>query len=474
MQSRSAKSLRGRCANRFFRDCRTSYVLAAVAAAGLSISDAGAVSITVAANPPYGISSGVVWFHNDDATSVDTASDASPNGGFKSVPSNVDTGDTGLLEFKVESAETTLTTNAVITVSLPRSPSDLTYFNIPIATVTDSSGTRFSCSDTLCRAPSGTPTRYYGANAPKGDPITVGVYLKSVCEAVNANGGTLDACTGAIVKTPVVPNVPLSFPLRFAVSNAVDGAVGSNGAAPTAEELMVVTAKLVAGGPGIGPCPNLTSFYFPGDSQILVEPGILAPFAVPSPAAPATDTLLVAIRKANATLPTYASNDRIARLSLAGGSQTIDGLVNATSPSDSTNVYTLNFGIRDQSGALTSFGCGATGIRTSAIEGYLRESKCFIATAAYGSGNAWGVMLLRRFRDRILLKTGLGVEFVDWYYSWSPGAAHWLILNPEFRWIVLAALVPLQFIAWLLLNPPVLGASALFGMGYWIASRRKP
>jgi lysyl endopeptidase len=67
---------------------------------------------------------------------------------------------------------------------------------------------------------------------------------------------------------------------------------------------------------------------------------------------------------------------------------------------------------------------------------------CFIATAAYGSAEAPQVLLLRQFRDRILLPSELGRRLVALYYRHSPAAAQWLAERPGARTLVRMALVP--------------------------------
>jgi len=45
---------------------------------------------------------------------------------------------------------------------------------------------------------------------------------------------------------------------------------------------------------------------------------------------------------------------------------------------------------------------------------------CFIATACYGDTSAPEVLILKRFRDQVLLKSKFGEKCVRFYYKTSP------------------------------------------------------
>ena len=71
------------------------------------------------------------------------------------------------------------------------------------------------------------------------------------------------------------------------------------------------------------------------------------------------------------------------------------------------------------------------------------SSRCFIATAAYGSPMATDVRYLRAFRDQYLLTNKLGRRFVELYYRLSPPVADELRAHDNWRAIVRFALSPL-------------------------------
>ena len=70
---------------------------------------------------------------------------------------------------------------------------------------------------------------------------------------------------------------------------------------------------------------------------------------------------------------------------------------------------------------------------------------CFVATAAYGSYLDSHVMVLREFRDNILLTNSAGTKFVELYYEYSPPIADVIAGNKVLKIATRVALTPLVF-----------------------------
>jgi hypothetical protein len=77
---------------------------------------------------------------------------------------------------------------------------------------------------------------------------------------------------------------------------------------------------------------------------------------------------------------------------------------------------------------------------------------CFIATAAFGSPMANYVMILRQFRDKILLPNILGRAAVVFYYKHSPPYADYIAAHDNLRRLVRWSLLPIVGLCWMVLK----------------------
>ncbi len=80
------------------------------------------------------------------------------------------------------------------------------------------------------------------------------------------------------------------------------------------------------------------------------------------------------------------------------------------------------------------------------------DGGCFIATAAYGSYAEPHVMVLRNFRDRILLENRFGKAFVQLYYKYSPPLAAFIAKHDFLRAMIRITLLPVVGFSWLALH----------------------
>lgn len=97
--------------------------------------------------------------------------------------------------------------------------------------------------------------------------------------------------------------------------------------------------------------------------------------------------------------------------------------------------------------SVTPSGTGSTDNATNSApaSGGGSGSGCFIATAAFGSYLDPHVMVLRHFRDDVLLQSEFGTAFVKFYYKHSPPIADFIARHDTLRMFFRFALTPLIF-----------------------------
>jgi hypothetical protein len=71
----------------------------------------------------------------------------------------------------------------------------------------------------------------------------------------------------------------------------------------------------------------------------------------------------------------------------------------------------------------------------------LKGKGCFIATAVYGSYSSSEVLILRQFRDEVLLKSSVGKLFVSFYYFISPSIADFISKRSTLKRLVRGLLI---------------------------------
>lgn len=127
---------------------------------------------------------------------------------------------------------------------------------------------------------------------------------------------------------------------------------------------------------------------------------------------------------------------------------------------------------------LSDFGIGEVGVEEKGGLSGDSDSRCFIATAAYGSPFDRNVGVLRQFRDEHLMSSRAGRFFVDTYYRVSPAAAEWIAGCDTRRAGARLALWPFVLMSCIMLQIGFVGslcmlaAAPLLCFGLWRLSRR--
>lgn len=196
-------------------------------------------------------------------------------------------------------------------------------------------------------------------------------------------------------------------------------------------------------------CDNSSpeKYYFPGDTEIIFSTKSVA----------ASDSSGVALQKyllllrngaAPSSLPTGFSDSLLNRFDATLTEVRVTGLTNTTDGTD--NAYQGALYIVNQAGLIGEepTSCALTGpIQSQTITGVLESGRCFIATAAFQGLSLKPVQVLRRFRDRVLLRLPLGADIVGTYYHWSRTRSVQLWNSPFLRHAALHFLWPLTAFA---------------------------
>jgi hypothetical protein len=438
-------------------------------------------TLTVTPESPYSLSAASVVNYAGYRTSA-----VIPNGfvdtsdGFKFVDlSSVSTSTTDhLLLFDVQSNRSfgNLTTGQDVVVMVTATVSGV-QVPIPISYAGEAFCTAFG--NTRCQA--FVNSKYYAAKysvAAGNKTLRIGFFARDLCESP-LTAGIISGCTSGVVDEPSTTTLT-RLGVRFYVSledtsNATSPELGR---IADSEENRALTLEFQKVAPSIT-CPtNLSSVYTPGDGQISFNAGAITT-SHQAGIGSSVASLIFLAKKDPATPPstgvddTYANDSAliVARIS-SGNTTTIEGFENTTNGND--HLYNSSIGVRDRAGVVNDDFCTGSGstyqIQTAEIFGLLRQSQCFIATAAFRSAKGPEVTLLRRFRDEFLLSHRWGRTFVSFYYKHSPQAAEWLLKNPEWRGFTLRALILIQVWAWLVLNPWSLLALGLV----FLLGRRAP
>ncbi len=380
---------------------------------------------------------------------------------------------------------------------------------IPIAGVGGAGGSnRAVCDQNNCLAPNlnnvislpqgaggGGNVRipYYAARV-YGNNFSVYFYPKDICQDNIVN--TVSGCTNGNVDDPGagVTSLSLSFVIQNLPNPVPTPLTGVTSLDSTTNPLVFSFQNRAS----TFMCPNLANVTFrPDDGRIYIDAsqfvltrggaGTLAEgqnfiVAANEGAAPNLTNALLQSGTNSFVSNQYGSYGT--SLYFASGFQNSDGAA--------LHPYYLGFMVQDAAGIYTppsiqaspspspaptpafppgpaNQSCTLFGpIETSSVNGFLsRDTRCFIATAAFQSPNAAPVEMLREFRDRVLLRSTPGIDFVEWYYQWSPRAAEWLNDHPLFRLPVLLWLFELQVMAWFCLHPGVFFSvlATLLGLG---------
>lgn len=296
------------------------------------------------------------------------------------------------------------------------------------------------------------------ANYNKGNILRVSFSVAGLCATQGATGtlcansaySTMSSLNGATLSQPV------TVTFGTVQDNVSTGPVGGSN---TDSVTFTLTVSDI---PPSTTCPaTLADYFFPGDGSVYLSPGNYSPSAGTNSTytgLPLKHLTVLASRSGANPFVTDSvpQNEVIAYVDVNGGTQAVAGFVNTTDGNDNkydAYVYAQNeAGIISATAGNTCHVVAPYQFQAQTINGLLTKSKCFIATAAYQDGDAGPVVMLRRFRDRILSRHELGKRFIENYYRYSPALAEWAWDKPFIRSVALRLLAPIELLAWAILE----------------------
>lgn len=191
---------------------------------------------------------------------------------------------------------------------------------------------------------------------------------------------------------------------------------------------------------------------------------------------PLKSVVVVAAKRSTTTDPTLSNAD-VPNTEYVGqytGNYYVENLTNDAE-------YCFSLGYVNVAGFISTLpnpgSCGLRGT-PSKVEGFLSRSTCFIASVAYGDEWDPRLEILRQFRDQVLRGFELGRAFEQWYYGWSPKAAHWLMGHPYYKEFARTALFPVvetaRIALWTRRNTWIFGVLLVVGTAAMAAWALRP
>ena len=158
-----------------------------------------------------------------------------------------------------------------------------------------------------------------------------------------------------------------------------------------------------------------------------------------------TEPLVTGIKVGDTPISNFTSNITTYNVVLPAGT-TITPTITVITPNKSADIKIEPITVVPGSIEITVKSADGTVTETYILNITIGENdNCFIATAAYGSLLESHVVVLRHFRDNVLLKFSAGQWFVKEYYQYSPPIADYIRSNEGLRFAVRMILTPIIF-----------------------------